>query len=188
MSTVNNEPGGSYGGAGINQEQPGTSARQQLREMKDQVVDQAKSSLREAKDRASSSLGESQGQFARQIGAVADAFRRTSEHLRSENQQRVAGLTESVARQADRVAEYVRDFDPRRARDDLESLARRQPAWVLGGAVALGLLGARFFKSSRRRDRRRDGRSEPGSYSGAERRLVRPPQTTYDLGETYARS
>ncbi len=31
---------------------------------------------------------------------------------------------------------------------DLERLARRQPAIVLGAAFAFGLIGARFFKSS----------------------------------------
>jgi hypothetical protein len=35
-------------------------------------------------------------------------------------------------------------------REDLEGLARRRPALVLGGALALGLLAARFFKSSKR--------------------------------------
>ena len=33
---------------------------------------------------------------------------------------------------------------------DLETLARREPALVLGIGFALGLLGARFFKSSER--------------------------------------
>jgi hypothetical protein len=184
MKTFNTDTGASYEDAGTSREQPGPGAREQIREVKDQVVDQAKSSLRQAKERATSSLGESRDQFAQQIGAVAQAFRRTGEHLRSESQPRVAGLTDSVARQADRVAEYVRDFEPRRARDDLESLARRQPALVLGGALALGLLSARFFKSSRRREGGRDSGSR--GYSGQERRRVPRPQTRYNLGESHA--
>ena len=166
MTMANTKTGESHEDAGIDQKQPGASARQQIREVKDQVVDQAKSGLRQAKDRATSSLGESRDQFAEQIGALAEAFRRTGEHLRSEHQERVAGFTESAARQADRVADYIRTFDPRTARDDLESLARRQPALVLGGAVALGLLSARFFKSSKRSE----------------------PQTKINAGETHARS
>lgn len=166
MSVANTQSGDSPEEAGIEQEQSVAGARQQIREVKDQVVGQAKSSLRQAKDRATSSLGESRDQFAEQLGAVAEALRRTGEHLRLENQQRVAGLTESVARQADQVANYVRTFDPRTARDDLESLARRQPALVLGGAFALGLLGARFFKSSKQRD----GGTRPGGYPDRERR------------------
>ncbi len=184
MKTVNTETGASYEDTGTSREQPGPGAREQIREVKDQVVDQAKSSLRQAKERATSSLGESRDQFARQISAVAAAFRRTGEHLRSENQPTVAGLTESVARQADRAADYMRNFDPRTTRDDVERLARRQPALVLGGAFALGLISARFFKSSRRND----GGRETGSrdYSGSERRLVARPKPTTKLGETHA--
>ncbi|HEX5576567.1 MAG TPA: hypothetical protein VFX42_11890, partial [Gemmatimonadales bacterium] len=44
--------------------QGGGSAREQIQGMKNQVVDQAKNTLQQAKDRASTSLGESKGQFA----------------------------------------------------------------------------------------------------------------------------
>jgi hypothetical protein len=122
--------------------------------VKDQVVGQAKTSLQQARDRASSSLGESKGQVADQLGTIADALRRTTEHLRSEDQQRIAGLTETVARQVDQVANYLRTKDARAMRADVENLARRQPAIVLGGALVLGLIGARFLKSSQRERRR----------------------------------
>ena len=118
--------------------------------MKDQVVGQATSTLQQARDRASSSLGESKGQFADQFGTIAEALRRTTEHLRSEDQQRIAGITETVARQVDQVANYLGTRMPRAMRTDLENLARRQPAIVLGGALMLGLIGARFLKSSQR--------------------------------------
>jgi hypothetical protein len=138
-------------------QQGGGSAREQIREVKDQVVGQARSSLQQARDRASSSLGESKGQFADQFGTVADALRRTTEHLRSEDQQRIAGLTETVARQIEQVANYLRTKDAVAMRNDLENLARRQPALMLGGALVLGLLGARFLKSSQRSSQFRGG-------------------------------
>jgi hypothetical protein len=133
--------------------QNGGSAREQIREVKDQVVGQAKSTIQQARDRATSSLRESKGQVADQFGTVADALRRTTEHLRSEDQQRIAGLTETVARQMDQVANYLRNKDGRAIRADLENLARRQPALMLGGALMLGLIGARFLKSSQRNTR-----------------------------------
>jgi hypothetical protein len=131
-------------------QQNGGSAREQIREVKDQVVGQAKNTLQQARDRASSSLVESKAQIAGQFGGLADALRRTTEHLRSEDQQRIAGLTETVARQVDQVAAYLWNKDARAMRADLENLARRQPAIVLGGALVLGLIGARFLKSSKR--------------------------------------
>ena len=140
-------------------QQNGGTAREQIREVKDQVVGQAKNTLQQARDKASSSLGESKGQVAEQFGTIASALRRTTEHLRAEDQQRIAGLTETVARQVDQVANYLRNKDAGAMRTDLENLARRQPAIMLGGALVLGLIGARFLKSSQRDKRGRESQS-----------------------------
>jgi hypothetical protein len=142
--------GSSADATGQPEREGGGSAREQIREVKDQVVDQAKNTFQQARDRASSSLGESKSQIADQFGTVADALRRTTEHLRSEDQQRIAGLTDTVARQVEQVANYLRNKDARAMKQDLENLARRQPALMLGGAIVLGLIGARFLKSSER--------------------------------------
>jgi hypothetical protein len=145
------------------------TAREQFREVKDQVIGQAKSTLQQARERAGTSLGESKSQFADQFGTVAQALRRTSENLRSQDQQRIAGLTETVASQVDQVANYLKMKDARAMRQDLENLARRQPTLILGGALLLGLIGARFLKSSQR-DRRRGNldyaRKDRFSYPG----------------------
>lgn len=168
MTMPNTEPRGSRAET-FGQQTGGTSARDQIREVKDQVVGQAKSTFQQARERASSSLGESKGQFAEQFGTIADALRRTTEHLRAEDQQRIAGLTETIARQVDQVANYLRNKDARAMRQDAENLARRQPALVLGSALVLGLIGARFLKSSARgRGSRRlgDGRERGYGYTG----------------------
>lgn len=161
MTMPNTEGRGSRAeGSSQPQGERGGSAREQIREVKNQVVDQAKNTFQQARERASSSLGESKGQLADQFSGIAGALRRTTEHLRSEDQQRIAGLTETVARQVDQVANYLRGKDARAMRQDLENLARRQPALVLGGALVLGLIGARFLKSSERnREGRRSGDS-----------------------------
>ncbi len=125
-------------------------ARTQIREVKEQVVDQAKSSFRQARDSAATSLNDSRHQAADRIGGIATAVRSTSEHLRSENQPRVADLTDSLAGQVERLSSYLRDQDLRAFRNDVESFARRQPAVAVGVALALGVLGARFLKSSQR--------------------------------------
>jgi hypothetical protein len=168
MTMPNRESRGS--GVEISGQQTGgSSARDQIRDVKDRVVDQAKSTFQQARDRAGSSLGESKGQFAEQFGTIADALRRTTEHLRAEDQQRIAGLTDTVAQQVDQVANYLRSKDARAMRQDLENLARRQPALVLGGALVLGLIGARFLKSSdRSRTARRigEGRERGHGYTG----------------------
>ena len=178
MTMPNTEAPGSR--AETSGQQPGGSAREQIRNVKNQVVDQAKNTFQQARDRAGSSLGESKGQFAEQFGTIADALRRTTEHLRSEDQQRIAGLTDTVARQVEQVAEYLRSKDARAMRQDLENLARRQPALMIGGALVLGLIGARFLKSSERRgsggrfgDGQRYGRDRGLGYTGYNQPYVR---------------
>jgi len=157
------------------------SAREQIREVKDQVVNQAKTTFQQAKDRAGTSIGESKNQFADQFGTVADALRRTTEHLRSEDQQRIAGLTDTVARQVEQVADYLRNKDARAMRQDLENLARRQPALMIGGALIIGLIGARFLKSSERRGGRgfdqRSVRDRSFGYTGYNQPYVGGPES-----------
>ena len=168
--TMSYDPTASAGGrpdAELNTEGRTGSTREQIREVKDQVVDQAKTSFRQARDSASSSLNDSRQQAADRIGGIASAVRSTSQHLRSENQASVADLTESVADQVERLSSYLRDRDLRAFRDDLESFARRQPAVAVGVALGLGMLGARFFKSTRRTSGVQRRRLPPGqSYAG----------------------
>jgi ElaB/YqjD/DUF883 family membrane-anchored ribosome-binding protein len=148
------------------------TTRVQLREVKDQVVSEAKNSFRQARDSATSSLTQSRHQAAERLDGIANAMRTTSEHLRTENEPRVADLTESLAAQADRLSSYLRDRDFRGVQDDLERLARQRPAIAIGAALAVGMLAARFFKSSQRTDGVGEvtpGRSEGASYrSGSE--------------------
>lgn len=125
-----------------------SGARAQIRDVKDQVVGEAKNSFRQARDSASSSLSQSRQQAAERIGGLAGAMRSTSDHLRSENQPGAANLTESLADQVERLSSYLRDHDLRGFRTDLENLARQRPAVVIGAALGLGILAARFFKSS----------------------------------------
>ena len=134
----------------MDQQSSGGGARAQMRDMKEKVVEEAKSSVRQARDSATSSLNQSRNRAADSIGSIASAVRSTGERLRSENQTGVADLTDSLADQVERLSSYLRSRDLRGARDDLERFARQQPAVAIGVALAIGMLGARFIKSSQR--------------------------------------
>jgi hypothetical protein len=167
--TMSHDPTAPPGSAGaeLDIESSSGGARAQIRDVKDQVVDQAKTSLRQARDSATSSLNDSRHQAADRIGGLASTVRSTSEHLRSENQPGVANLTDSLAEQVERLSSYLRDRDLRAFRDDVENFARRQPAAALGVALALGMLGARFLKSSQRTSGSESRRLPPGQAYGS---------------------
>jgi hypothetical protein len=160
MSMPDTRSGGRENAAvGAEQALPGTAgegaiagtsggAREQVRQAKDKVVDQARTTIRDARDRAGSTFAQGRQQAADQIGGVGRAIRRTGETLREEDQARFADVADNVARQMDRVADYLRESDGRTIARDIELLARRQPALVFAGAFAIGLMAARFFKSS----------------------------------------
>ena len=163
----------------------GTGTREQMRQVRDQVVDQAKSTFREARDRAGSTLADSRRQAADQIGNIAGAFHRTGEQLRNDNQERIAGLADSFAGQVEQVAQYLREADLRSIGRDIERLARERPAVVYGAAFAVGLLAARFFKSgaSSEVDDRADALNPDAGYE-----RIRAGGEPAGLGETpYAR-
>ena len=126
----------------------GSGAKEQVRQARDKVVDQAKSTFRDARERAGSKFSEGRLQAAEQVRGIGGAFHRTGEQLRSEDQARFAEIADNLGRQVDRVADYLRESDGRTIARDVETLARRQPALVFAGAFAIGLAAARFLKSS----------------------------------------
>jgi hypothetical protein len=84
------------------------------------------------------------------LGQLVQALRKSEEHLRGQQQEQIAGYVEKAANQLERISESIKTADLRQWVDQVEGLARREPAMFLGGAFALGLLGARFLKSSGR--------------------------------------
>jgi hypothetical protein len=117
------------------------------------------------------------------MGSIAGAVRSTSEHLRQEDQPGVANLTDSLADQVERLSCYLRDRDLRAVRNDAENLARRQPGVTLGLALAIGMLAARFIKSSQRSG---GGSSSSRAYPSRVYEYDRQPDSGYvaDSGVT----
>jgi hypothetical protein len=146
----------------------GSGAREQVRQAKDKMVDQARTTLRDARERAGSTLSQGRLQAADQLGGIGSAFHRTSETLRQEEQARFADVTDNVARQIDRAADYLREADGRTIARDLESLARRRPELVFAGAFALGIVAARFLKSSTPRPEFEESEGYDRVYPGGE--------------------
>lgn len=129
-----------------------SNSTEQTQEMLGKVTgetrDQAKQALGKAQDQAMSMVSSRKEEAASQLDNIAHAFRETSTQLRSQNNDQIARYTENLADQVERVAGYIHNGDVNQFLSDAEDLARRQPELFLGGAFTLGLLAARFFKSS----------------------------------------
>ena len=125
----------------------------------------AESQLSKQKETASGTLDQ-----------VAEAIRMTGDRLRTSGQDRVAQYAQQASDQVKRLSESIRDAEPRDVLRRVEDLARREPALFLGGAFLLGLIGARFLKSSER------------SSDTALETPRRPPLDQAESGPSYAAS
>lgn len=100
------------------------------------------------RDQASSQLNSQKNKATDGLGSVAHAVRGTTQKLRDEHHDTVARYVEQAADQIERFSERLKQKDVGELVGDAQQLARRKPALFVGGAFAVGLLGARFLKSS----------------------------------------
>lgn len=85
-------------------------------------------------------------QVAEGIDQLAGSIRRVSTDMESE-QPTIASAAMTAADQAERLAGYLRETDPRQMLRAVEDVARRQPIFFLGGAFLAGLAASRFLKA-----------------------------------------
>ena len=119
----------------------------------DQAKETAGQAYEAVTDKAASKLDEQKTSLSGGLTTVADSVRQVSQNLGSS--QTDSGLAETAAKYTDTAAKKIEEvatyFEGRNVREmarDLESFARRNPAVFFGAAFGLGLLAARFLKSS----------------------------------------
>jgi hypothetical protein len=100
------------------------------------------------RERATAQLSTQKDRATDGLGTVAQAVRQSTQHLRENKQDAVAQYVEKAADQIDRFATQLRDRDIGELVNEVQRFARKQPALFVGSAFALGVLGARFLKSS----------------------------------------
>jgi hypothetical protein len=125
----------------------------------DKVKDGAVSQLNTQKDRTTDG-----------IGSVASAVRQSTRQLRDQQHDTIAEYVEQAAAQLERFSNTLKEKNVGELLEEAQRFARRNPALFVGGAFAVGLLSARFFKSSGDRSRNDNWRERfaPGDrdYSG----------------------
>ncbi|MDP9314533.1 MAG: hypothetical protein M3R24_27255 [Chloroflexota bacterium] len=91
----------------------------------------------------------SQKQHATQrLDGMAQAIRHASDELREQDQSTMAQYTDKAAQQIEQFAAHLRGKSVSELMSEAERYARRDPMIFVGSALLLGLLGARFLKSS----------------------------------------
>lgn len=123
-----------------------------------------------AKDLVAVSMAEQTGKSAKDLGDVAKALRETSKQLDGNS---ASPYVEKAADQLDKLSQFLRTTNAHDIGHTVEDFARREPLLFLGGAFALGLLGARFVKSSSHHVQSISGDQEP--LASVDRSNLSPP-------------
>lgn len=149
-------------------------AREKVQELaskaQETVTTQATTGIERGKRRAADTMS-----------SVAQSLLLSSQQLRDQNED-VSRYVEQAADRIEHLSSYLRTTDVRQVVRQVEDFARRQPVLFLGGAFAVGLLGARFLKSSQQGRSQTEGEFSPAraasrseSY-GFERDVTTPPR------------
>src|SRR5829696_1281131 len=77
---------------------------------------------------------------------VARAVRESGTQLRQDRPE-IAGIADTVAERVEQASTYLREHDAQEVFAEAERFARRQPALVVGGGLAIGLVIGRLLRS-----------------------------------------
>jgi hypothetical protein len=121
-----------------------------------QVGQAAKDALGQVKDNAATAIDDKKANLAQGLTSVAETIRQVGDSVKPPAGEPPANkvvelttqYTESLSQQVEKLSGYLESQDLRGLMTDVEKFARRNPAIFLGGAFALGILAARFLKSS----------------------------------------
>jgi len=133
--------------------QPGTPILQQTQQKAGEVIDQARTQVTEQ-------LESQKQRLTGAISGLAQAIRQTGDQLQQQNQAPFGQYAHSAADAVERLSGYLSERDVPQMIGGVENYARYRPVMFLGSAFALGLIAARFLKSSG------PGDGSPGGMNG----------------------
>lgn len=121
-------------------------------EAKDRVVQQAGEKTSEIRQQARTKLRdqlqERSTDVGRQLSSVGGAVSEAAQKLRDDGNSSAADLTERAGEKVSQVATYLEHADGDRVLHDLEEFGRRQPMLAAVGGLAVGFVASRFLKAS----------------------------------------
>lgn len=126
-------------------------AKDKVSQVADQAQKQAKTQISERKD-----------QFANRVDSLAKALRQTSHQLQGQETGAINGYVDKAANTLSDISSHIRDNNIDQLLHQVEGFARREPAIALGSAFAIGIVAARFLKSSNQRRNKFDPQSNSG--------------------------
>ena len=147
----------------------------------DRLRDKAAGLAGQAKEQASSMFDQRKSTAVSEIDGLVSALRQAGGQM--EGSQFAGRLITTAAERLESVSRAIDGRSLDDLKDDVERLARRNPAVFLGGAMAIGLIAARFLKSSGSGSSSRPaGFYTPGMTHTDFETPITPAGSDYDIG------
>ena len=99
---------------------------------------------------AASQLGVQKDRVTEGVTSVAQAVRQSTQQLRDNKHETIAQYVEQAVDRVERFAEQLKEKDANELVRDAQQFARRNPAVFVAAAFGVGIVAARFLKSSGR--------------------------------------
>jgi hypothetical protein len=106
---------------------------------------------------ATSQLGTQKDRAIDGVSSVTQAVRQSTQQLRDSQHETIAQYVDQAVDGVDRFVEQLKRKDVNELVRDAQQFARRNPAVFVGAAFGVGVLAARFLKSSSKHESSRDG-------------------------------
>jgi hypothetical protein len=131
---------------------------------------ESRSLVDRGKEQVRTRVDDGKAKVARTLGSVASSLKTSSLDMQTGEAAAIGNVVERVADQVERAADYLERSDMNEIVGGVERFARRNPALFIGAAFAVGILGARFLKSSSRAQLSsfEGGTDTPGVYGDRE--------------------
>lgn len=140
--------------------------KEQAKGLASEAKNEALGMAEQAKSHVQNLVGERKDRAAEQVSNFAGSLRDAARKLEEGDGGATAlgRYATTAADQVERVSQYLRDRDLNSFVRDAETFARRHPDVFLGGTFIAGLILARFFKAS---DRRNEGDDNETAWQSA---------------------
>ena len=99
---------------------------------------------------ATSQLGAQKDRATEGVSSVAQAVRQSTQQLRDNKHETIAQYMEQAVDRVEQFADQLKEKDVNELMRDAQQFARRNPALFVGAAFGVGVVAARFLKSSSR--------------------------------------
>lgn len=158
---------------------------EQVSKQAQQVKQQTQQAAQQAVSGAESALDSQKDKGAQTLTQTADALRKTSQDLQQNNVPVAGQVIDMAAGKLEDTAGYLRGHNVSQLIDDAEKFARNNGTIVMGGAFVLGLVAARFLKSSPPSQQGGPSSYQGRPYQGYNTGQYGAGYQPYAYGETY---